>query len=124
MSLIFENSLTAFIVITLVLGGGAAWLTGRAVAMTWGPMWKAIAYMVPLTFAARFLHYALAKGVSMGHFFHWGPETLTWLYYYLVTFVIVSAFSALAFQLTRAWQMEQQYPWLYKRTSPVSWEKV
>ena len=30
MGLIYDNSLTAFLIVTLLLGGGAAWLTGRA----------------------------------------------------------------------------------------------
>ncbi len=122
--MIYENSLAAFLTITLALAGGAAWLTGRAIARIWSPMWKAVAYMLPLTLAARFLHYALADGVSMEHFFVWGPETLTWAYYYIVNFLILAAIAALAYQTTRAGQMEAQYPWLYKRTGPLTWRTL
>lgn len=124
MGLLYENSATAFIIITLILGGGAAWLTGRAIARSWEPMWKAVAYMLPLALAARFLHYALGSGVPMIHFFVWSEQTLVWLYYYLVNAGILAVIAALAYRVTRSWQMEAQYPWLYRRTSPVSWTDV
>lgn len=124
MNLLYENSATAFIIVTLILGGGAAWLTGRAIAFSWGPMWKAIAYMLPLTLAARFLHYALGGGISMEHLFIWTPDSLIWLYYYLVNFLILAAIAALAHRVTRTWQMVNQYPWLYRRSSPLSWTEI
>ncbi|MEM9027824.1 MAG: DUF6867 family protein [Pseudomonadota bacterium] len=110
--MLYENSLAAFIIITVVLGGGAAWLTGRAIALTWAPRYEALAYMLLLGLAARFLHFALAEGLLLS------------AYYYAVTAAILAAIAALAYQVTRAWQMETQYPWLYKRTSPISWARV
>ncbi len=40
--------------VTVLLGGGAAWLAGRAIAQTWRPMWHVVAYMALLdTLAAQ-----------------------------------------------------------------------
>ena len=108
MGILYGNSLAAFVMITLVLGGGAAWMTGRAIGQTWGPMWQAVAYMIPLAGAARFLHYALANG------------SLDSLHFYAVNLVILMAIAALAHRVARTSQMAQQYPWLYKQTSPVT----
>lgn len=108
MGILYGNSLTAFIMITVVIAGAAAWLTGRAIGRTWGPTWQAVAYMVPLAASARFLHYALAGG------------QLTSLQYYLVNFVILAGIAALAHRVAQTGQMAQQYPWIYERTSLVT----
>ncbi|MEO1793149.1 MAG: DUF6867 family protein [Pseudomonadota bacterium] len=112
MSLLYENSLQAFVIITLLLGGGAAWMTGRAISVTWGPLWQALAYMIPLTGAARFLHFALADGVLLS------------AWYFVVNFAILCAIAAISFQFARTALMAQQYPWLYKRSSPFSVTKI
>src|SRR3954447_11977020 len=53
------ENLWTFLLLTCVIGGAAAYATGRAIALTWRPFWQALAYMIPLTAAVRFLHYAL-----------------------------------------------------------------
>ena len=112
MGIFYENSLQAFIVVTLLLGGGAAWMTGRAIARTWGPLWLALAYMVPLTAAARFLHYALASGDLLS------------LQYFVINLAILAAICALSFRVARTGLMARQYPWLYKQTSPVTLREI
>ena len=59
---LWEVSLFEFIRVTVVLGGGAAWLTGRATARTWSPWWKLVLYVVLLTIALRFIHFSLFEG--------------------------------------------------------------
>src|SRR5262249_15242456 len=54
-----EQSLGVFLLISVVLGGGAAWLAGRAIAATWRPWWHVAVYMAILTLAVRFLHFSL-----------------------------------------------------------------
>lgn len=108
MGILYGNSFAAFLVITIILGGGAAWLTGRAISQSWEPVWIAIAYMVPLAAAARFLHYALAKG------------DLISLQYFIVNFAVLAGIAALGWRVARTGQLATQYPWLYERTSPVS----
>ena len=43
----------------LVLGGAAAFATGRAIAKTWSPLWLILPAMIVLAAAVRFLHFAL-----------------------------------------------------------------
>lgn len=97
------NGLFAFIVATLVLGGLAAFVSGRAIADTWRPAWQAALYMVPLAAVVRFVHYAVFR------------EPLLSLKSYLVDLAILLAASALGYTLTRRHQMERQYGWLPKR---------
>ena len=54
-----EQSLGVFLLLSVGMGGGAAWLAGRAIAATWRPWWQIAVYMVPLSLAVRFLHFAL-----------------------------------------------------------------
>jgi len=67
-----EGSFGVFILVTVILGGGAAWLAGRAVAATWRPWWQVVAYALILGLAVRFIHFSLFNG------------TLLSLHYYLV----------------------------------------
>jgi len=54
-----EDSVGVFLLVTMAIGGGAAWLSGRAIAATWRPWWYIVAYMLILGAAVRFFHYAL-----------------------------------------------------------------
>ena len=98
-----------FLVLTCILGGGAAFLAGRGLAGSWKPFWRIFFYMVLLAAAVRFFHYALFDG------------TLTSLYYYLVTYAILLIAALLGFRAMRTTQMVTQYRWLYERTSPLTW---
>ncbi|HMN87210.1 MAG TPA: hypothetical protein PKA74_14630 [Bauldia sp.] len=109
MGILWEVSLGDFLLVTVFLGGGAAYLTGRAVAITWRPVFKLVVYVLLLTAAVRFVHYALFGG------------TLLSLQYYLFDLAILLCFAGLGFQLTRARQMTGQYSWLYTRAGGLSW---
>ncbi len=111
MGILWEIGFGTFLLVTVILGGGAAYLTGRAVALTWRPALQLVAYTAGLTFCVRFIHYALFHG------------TLLSLHYALVDFVVLLAFGALGFRVTRAGQMASQYSWLYDRLGPVSWRR-
>lgn len=111
MGVIWEVSLPEFIFVTLVLGGAAAWMTGRAVAYQWHGLWRALVWMVLLTAAVRFIHYALFSG------------TLLSLHFYLVDFVILCAIAAVGHRRTRAKQMTRQYGWLNELSGPFSWRR-
>jgi hypothetical protein len=109
MSLIWENSFTSFLVLTLVLGGGAAWMTGRAVAGNWQSVTVALIYMGLLAPVVRFFHFALGDG------------TLLSVRFLMVDALWLMAVAALSWRMTRASQMTEQYPWLYERSSPLTW---
>ena len=51
--------------VTGVLGGGAAFLAGRAIAQTWRPFWNVLLYMAMLGAAVRFVHFALFEGTLL-----------------------------------------------------------
>ena len=105
---LWEVSLFEFIRVTIILGGGAAWLTGRATARAWSPWWKLVLYVVLLTGALRFIHFSLFEGtffLPLSHFW-------TALHFAAVDFVGLMAAAALGRQVTRAGQMRRQYGFL------------
>jgi hypothetical protein len=104
-----ESSAWLFILVTCVLGGWAAWMTGRAYAMTWRrPISLALALLL-LGVAVRFIHHALFQGTMLA------PR------YYVVDTVVLMIVGFASFRYRRAWQMATQYYWLYERTGPLTW---
>ena len=97
------------VLISGVLGGGAAFLAGRAIAQTWRPFWNVLIYMAMLGAAVRFVHFALFEGTCFRPL-SYVADTL-----YLVLL------GSLAWRMTSAAQMATQYYWLYERTSPLTW---
>jgi hypothetical protein len=106
-----EDSFGVFLLVTVVLGGGAAWLAGRAIAGTWRPWWHVAFYMLILAVAVRFLHFALFEA------------TLLSAHYYLVDLAVCLAFGFLGYRTTRASQMVTQYRWLNARAGVFSWSR-
>jgi hypothetical protein len=104
-----EDSFGVFLLVSVLLGGGASWLAGRAIASTWRPWWHVAFYMLILAFAVRFIHFALFGA------------TLLSLHYYLVDAGICLAFGFLGFRATRAAQMATQYRWINARTGAFTW---
>lgn len=101
-----------FLLVTVVLGGSAAFMSGRAVAQTWRPYWHIPLYMAPIAATVRFFHYALFG------------EPLVSLQNYLVDYGVVLIAASLGFRLLRARQMAQQYHWLFRRNGLLHWRKV
>src|SRR5499426_2143208 len=95
-----EDSFGIFLLVSGVMGGGAAWLSGRAIAATWRPWWHIVAYMLILAAAVRFIHFALFEG------------TLLSPHYYLVDAAFCMLFGFLGFRVTRAGQMATRYRFL------------
>lgn len=116
---IWEVSPIDFLLVTVFLGGGAAWLTGRATALTWSSWWHLLAYVVLLTIATRFIHYSLFHGSFFLPLSTFG----TALYHAGIDFVILMALAALGRQMTRAGQMSAQYHFLYDRAGPIGWRE-
>lgn len=106
---IWEVNLPEFLLVTVALGGGAAWLTGRACALSWLPRYQLAWYVLLLTCATRFIHYALFSG------------TLLTGWYFLVDFLVVLAIGFYARRYTRARQMARQYPFLFERRGVSGW---
>jgi len=106
-----EGSFAVFLLVTVAMGGGAAWLSGRAIAATWRPWWHVVAYMLILGAAVRFIHFALFEG------------TLVSPHYYAVDCAVLLGLGFLGFRATRARQMATQYAFLYGRSGPLSWAR-
>lgn len=110
-TLVWEVTFWEFALVTVALAGGAAYLTGRAVARTWLTDLNLLIYMVLLAAATRFIHFALFEG------------TLLSPYYYLVDLIVLVAIALLGKRVTRARQMATQYRFIYERTGPLSWAR-
>ena len=106
-----EGSLGVFVLVTIVLGGGAAALSGRAIAMTWRPWWQVVAYSFIFGLAVRFFHFSLFGG------------TLLSAHYYLVDSAVCMAFGFLGFRAARVSQMVTQYRWINEADGPLRWRR-
>jgi hypothetical protein len=105
-----EPTIWLFLLVTVVMGGWAAWMTGRAVAITWRPFLQLVAYTLVLGLVIRFIHFALFEA------------TLLTLHYYLVDTLVLFAFGLAGWRYNRTRQMTTQYRWLYERTGPFTWK--
>src|SRR5262249_49863278 len=107
---IYESeSALQIVLITGLIGGGAAWLAARATAHPCGPFWHGIGVMAFLGAAVRFVHYALFEATLIS------PLS------YAADTAFLLCVGCLAWRMTRTSQMVTQYSWLYERTSPVTW---
>jgi hypothetical protein len=106
-----ERSLLVFLFATVGLGGGAAWLAGRAMASTWRPWWHVVAYMLILALAVRFIHFAVFRSVFLS------------LHYYLVDTAVCLIFGLASFRLMRVRQMVTRYNWINQRSGPFGWRR-
>jgi len=106
-----EGSFGVFVLVTVLMGGGAAWLSGRAIALTWRPQWQTVAYMLILTAAVRFIHFALFEGTLMS------------AHYYLVDTAVCLLLGFFGFRVTRARQMTTQYGFRNVPVGLLSWAR-
>ena len=104
-----EPSILQFFFVTCLLGGWAAWMTGKASAQTWRSFTNLFFYVLGLGIGIRFIHHALFGG------------TMISLQYYMVDTIVLMVFGLVGYQYTRARQMVTQYSWLYEKASLLSW---
>ena len=105
-----ERSLPIFLFASVFLGGGAAFLAGRAIASAWRPWWHVVPFMLILGIALRFLHFAVFGSVFLS------------LHYYLVDTAVCLASGLLSFRLMRVRQMITRYAWINERAGPFGWQ--
>ncbi|HEY8440643.1 MAG TPA: hypothetical protein VIK79_04235 [Xanthobacteraceae bacterium] len=106
-----EQSLGVFLLVTVFLGGGAAFLAGRAVGATWRPWWYIAPYMAVLALAVRFLHYALFDSSFLS------------VRYYVADYAVCLSFALLGFRLMRVEQMVTRYGWMHERAGRLRWRR-
>jgi hypothetical protein len=104
-----EGSFLHVLFLTFALGCGCAWAAGRAIALSWRPAWIAAGAVLLISFALRFLHFALFEEPLL--------EPGTWLF----ELACLLATGLLSWRFTRAGQMVNQYYWLYEPAGPLSW---
>ncbi|MBI1622247.1 DUF6867 family protein [Aquamicrobium zhengzhouense] len=110
-TLIWEVTFWEFALVTVVLAGGAAYLTGRAMGKTWQSDRSLVIYMVLLAAATRFIHFALFNG------------TLLSIHYYLVDLIVLLAIGFIGKRIMRSRQMGRQYSFIYERTGLFGWRQ-
>lgn len=106
-----EDYIGLFLLVSVAMGGGAAWLSGRAIASTWRPWWHVAFYMLILGLAVRFIHFALFEGTLLS------PQ------FYAVDTVVCLIFGYLGFRATRVAQMTAQYSWINVRAGFLRWTR-
>jgi NO-binding membrane sensor protein with MHYT domain len=106
-----EDYIGLFVLVTVIMGGGAAWLAGRAIASTWRPWWHVAFYMLILGLAVRFIHFALFEGTLLS------PQ------FYAVDAVVCLIFGFLGYRATRAAQMTTQYGWINEGGGFLRWAR-
>jgi hypothetical protein len=106
-----EDYAGLFILVTIIMGGGAAYLAGRAIASTWRPWWHVAFYMLLLGLSIRFIHFALFEGTLLS------PQ------FYAVDTAVCLIFGYLGFRATRVKQMTTQYRWINERAGPFRWAR-
>lgn len=104
-----DGGVAPFLLLTLAIGGGAAWRTGQAVAESWTPIWPVLVYTAILAAAVRFLHYALFGATLLS------PQS------FLIDFALLAVIALLAYRIRRARHVTEQYGWIFERSSPLTW---
>jgi hypothetical protein len=106
-----EQSLGIFALVTVALGGGAAWLAGRASALAWRPWWQLAGFMLVLAAAVRFMHFALFDDQFLS------------LHYYLIDAGVCLLFGLVGYRHMRVEQMVARYGWINERNGPLRWRR-
>jgi len=94
-----------FIGLTVIIIGGTAIMTGRALADGWRSPWQVVFACFGLALVDRFLVYAL-----------FGGELLS-ASGFVIHFAVITVMALVAHRLTVVHKMVAQYPWRYERES-------
>jgi hypothetical protein len=105
MEALLGTSVGVFVGLTVIIAGGAAIMTGRALADGWKSFWQVVFACFGLTLADRFLVYALFEGDLLS------------LSGFVIDFAVITALALLAWRVTLVRKMVSQYPWRYERIS-------
>jgi hypothetical protein len=91
------TGLWVFLLLTVLLGGGMAFVSGKSIAETWRPLWQVPVYMLLLAAAVRFMHFALFEEVFLS------------ARNFVVDYGILLVLSLTGYRLARSQQMATQY---------------
>ncbi|MCE7029183.1 DUF6867 family protein [Jiella avicenniae] len=113
MGLVWEVTFWEFLFVTVILGGGGAWMVGRSTALTWSGWGLLAFYIVLLALAVRFIHFALFNGSFLLPASTFGVG----LYYGIVDYVVLFAIAACGRVFVRNQQMARQYGFLQRQSA-------
>ena len=99
-----------FLWFTVIFMGGAALLTGRALALSWRPIWQVVLSCLGLGVINRFFAYALFDA-SLLSVLGYSVDT--------VTILGVGMFS---YRTVYVSVIVRQYPWLFERTGLLTYK--
>lgn len=99
-----------FVIVSLLMGGLAAYATGRALALTWRPSWHLVVNMLGLAAVVRFCHFALFE------------DTLFAAGGYVRDFAIVLVAAWIGYRQVRTRQMTGQYAWINEAGGFLRWK--
>jgi hypothetical protein len=106
-----EHSVWLFILVTVLIGGAAAWQMGRAIAQTWRPFSVLFIYSIMLACGIRFIHFALFQG------------TLLSAQYFIVDYAFIMLAAILGWRKRRSEQMATQYSFAFTGAGPFGWRR-
>ena len=95
-----EASLGTFLLVTLIMGGAAGWLSGRAIALNWQARWTLIPAAIGCGLGIRFIHFALFGATFVA------PQ------YFMVDTIFILAAALVGYRVARQRQMARQYSFL------------
>ena len=107
--------MTPGIIGVAVLFSFFAYMSGRALADNWRPVWQVVLYALLLSVGARVMALILFAR-------HLRSPTDEGIEFSLVALMIVGI-TAVAFRLTLARKLPLQYPWLYERRGLFGWRE-
>src|SRR5262249_49737111 len=107
-----DNALWIFLLLTVIIGGAAAYAAGKAIAQTWRPYWQGPVYCLLLAAGGGLLPFSLFAEAALS------PTR------YAIDFLVALLFASLGFRLLRARQMATQYGWLFKRSGALGWRRA
>jgi hypothetical protein len=94
------NGHWVFLLLTVILGGAAAYVSGKAIAETWRPFWQVIAYCLLMALVVRFMHFALFEEVMLS------------LRNYIIDAAVLLLAGVVGYNVARRRQMAETYNWL------------
>ena len=110
--ILYESaSALPFLLVTVVMSGLAAWQMGRAIAQTWRPYIIVPVYALLMTFAVRFIQFALFDGKLLS------------LQYLITDFIVLLIAGSIGWRMMRAQQMGTQYSFAYEKSSLLTWKR-
>jgi hypothetical protein len=110
--LLYESaSILPFALVTVLMGGLAAWQMGRSIAQTWRPYLVVPAYALLMTCAVRFIQFALFDGKLLS------------LQFFITDFIVLLIAGSIGWRMMRAQQMSTQYSFAYEKSSLLTWRR-